>query len=378
MPATPASDAPRPLLDLFPPPPVRASARAPAIAGAPPPPNVRSRFAQRADSAPPAPEVPLTYEPFYGLSEKPFSLSTDPKFIYHSTSHDRVLQELIDALGRGDAIMLLTGEMGTGKTTLCRSLVEQLGRRTVTSFITNPGASLEGLLKTVLVDFGVVAREDATRGRLAAATRQKLTTAVGDFAASLAPIEASAVIIVDEAQKMPPDILEPLAALADVAGADRRVQIILVGQPVLPSLLHRKELRALEPRVTVRCRLDPLTAEEVSGYVAHRLAVVGTAARVEFNDGACAELYAATRGVPLLVNLVCDGALTRGYKAFASVIDDQLIAAAAVDLELVPLRSGARRIVRMAVMALVFLALMLVGAGAAAWVFRADLSRLLR
>ena len=308
-------------------------------------------------------------------SEKPFSLSTDPRFIYHSTSHDRALQELIDALGRGDGIMLLTGETGIGKTTLCRSLVEQLGRRTVTSFIADPDASLDDLLKTVLVDFGVVAREDATRGRLATATRQELTTAVGDFAASLAPLQASAVIIVDEAQNVPPEILEPLAALSEVAGADRRVQIILVGQPALPSLLHRKELRALERRVAVRCRLDPLTADEVSGYVVHRLAVAGTAARVEFDEGAFAELYAATRGVPRLVNLVCDRALTRGHETSASVIDDQLIAAAAATLELAPLRSDARRLARMAAMALAFVALMLVGAGAAAWLFRADLSR---
>jgi type II secretory pathway predicted ATPase ExeA len=388
---TPAPGA-RPLLDLFPPPsaergrtrPSTGSARperpvesrVPAIVGAPPPRLARSRFAQ-AESAPFSPAVPLTYEPFYGLSERPFSLSTEPKFIYHSTSHDRVLQDLIDALGRGDAIMLLTGETGIGKTTLCRSLVEQLGRRTVTSFLTDPVASLDDVLRTVLVDFGVVAREEATRGPMAAATRRELTAAVGDFAASLAPLQASAVIIVDEAQNVPPDILEALAALSEVADADRRVQLILVGQPALSSLLHRKQLRALERRVAVRCRLEPLAAEEVIGYVVHRLAIAGASARVEFDEAAFAELYAATRGVPRLVNLVCDGALTHGYEASASVIDDQFIAAAAADLELVPLRSDTRRFARMAMMAFFFLALMMLGAGAAAWVFRAQLSQLL-
>lgn len=387
--ATPASDGPRPLLDLFPPPPGRDRARpsasserqverrGPAIAGAPPPRVVRSRFALQADSVPLEPAVPLTYEPFYGLSENPFSLSPDTKFIYHSTSHDRALQELIDALGRGDAIMLLTGELGVGKTTLCRSLVEQLGRRTVTSLIADPAAPLEDLLRTVLVDFGVAAREDAARGQMAAATRQELIAAVGDFAASLAPLQASAVIIVDDAQDVRPELLELLSALSDGAAADRQVQIILVGQPTLPALLHRKELRPIECQIAVRCRLDPLTAEEVSGYVVHRLAVAGANARVEFDEGAFAELHAATRGVPRLVNLVCDRALTRGQQVSASVIDDELVAAAAADLELVPLRSDARRVARMAMMALAFIALMLAGAGAAAWVFRAQLSQLL-
>ena len=379
-PGSAAPDAPRPLLDLFPPPPVRerGRARAPAIVGAPPPRVVRSRFALQTESAAQPAALPVTYEPFYGLSEKPFSLSTDPKFIYHSTSHDRALQELIDALGRGDGIMLLTGETGIGKTTLCRSLVDQLGRRTVTSFLTAPVGSLDDVLKTVLVDFGVVAREDAAHGPFAAASREELTAAIGDFAASLAPLQASAVIILDEAQNVPPDILEPLAALWETAGVDRRVQIILVGQPALASVLHRRQLRALERSVAVRCRLEPLTAEEVIGYVVHRIAVAGTSARVEFDDGAYAELYSATRGVPRLVNLVCDGALMRGYETSASVIDDQLIAGAAANLELVPLRSDTRRVARIAAMALAFIALMLVGAGAAAWVFRAQLSQLLR
>lgn len=390
--ATPAASGPRPLLDLFPPPSGRDRARpsessghperqvegrGPAIAGAPPPRVVRSRFALQADSAPLTPAVPLTYEPFYGLSENPFSLSPDTKFIYHSTSHDRALQELIDALGRGDAIMLLTGELGVGKTTLCRSLVEQLGRRTVTSLIADPAAPFENLLRTVLVDFGVVAREDAARGQMAAATRQELIAAVGDFAASLAPLQASAVIIVDDAHEVRPELLELFSALSEGAAADRRVQIILVGQPTLPALLHRKELRPIERQIAVRCRLDPLTAEEVSGYVVHRLGVAGANARVEFDEGAFAELHAATRGVPRLVNLVCDRALTRGQQVSASVIDDELVAAAAADLELVPLRSDARWIARMAVRAIVLLALMLAGAAAAAWVFRAQVSQFL-
>ena len=272
--------------------------------------------------------------------------------------------------------MLLTGEPGVGKTTLCRSLVEQLGRHTVTSLLAAPAASLEDLLRTVLVDFGMVSREDAARGQMAAATRRELITAVGDFAASLVPLRASAVIIVDDAHEARPELLGSLSAVSDVA-AGRRVQVILVGQPTLPALLHGRQFRQLERQVALRCRLDSLTAEEVIGYVVHRLSVVGASARVEFDEGAFAELHAATRGVPRLVNLVCDRALTRGQQMSASVIGDELVAAAADDLELVPLRSGARRVARTAVKTIVLLGLTLAGAAAAAWLFRAEISQLL-
>ena len=396
--ATPAAGSPRPLVTLFPPPfgrdrthPPASSVRperqveerGPVPPGAPPPRIVRKRFAQQADSAE-LPQSP-TYAPFYGLTENPFSLSPAAKFTYHSASYDRALQELIDALGRRDAVMLLTGEPGVGKTTLCHSLVAQLGGRCVTSLIAEPVASFEDLLRTVLVDFGVVARANATRGRMAGVTRQELIAAVGDFTASLAPRQASALIIIDQAQEAGPEILEPLSVLSrpDVRrsgpqnDADRRVQILLVGQPMLPVLLHRQELRALERQVAVRCRLDPLTAEEVIGYLTHRLSVAGASVRVKFDEGACAELHAATRGVPRLVNLVCDGALTRGQQTSAGVITDELVAASAADLELVPRRSDARRIVHLAVRGIVLLALTLAGAAAAAWVFRAQVAQLL-
>jgi type II secretory pathway predicted ATPase ExeA len=365
-----------PLLDLFPPPPGRDHARGPAIAGAPPP-RIVSRFSAKGESAERPPAAPLTYESFYGLSENPFGSSPDTKFIYRSGSHDRALQELSDAFGRREPVMLLTGEAGVGKTTLCRSLIEQFGRRTVTSLITAPVASFEDLLRAVLVDFGVVAREDATRGRMAAAMRAELVAALGDFAASLAPLQASAVIILDNAQAFSPELLEPLSALPDVAGADRRVHIVFVGQPALSELLHRKELRPIERQIAVRCRLEPLTSDEVSDYVIHRLAVAGSNPRVEFDEAAFAELYAATGGVPLLVNLVCGRALTRGQQISAALIDDELVAAAAADLELVPLRSDALWIARTAVRAVVLFGLTLAGAAAAAWVFWPQFSKLL-
>ena len=316
----------------------------------------------------------MTYESFYGLSEKPFTLSTDPKFIYHSTAHDRVVKELVDAIGRREGMMVLTGELGTGRTTLCRSLVEQLGRRMMICFVREPVASFEELLKVALTHFGVFARDEATRARVAVATRQELIAAAGDFAASLAASERSALIVVDDAHNAPADVLEPLAALT--APGDRLVQVLLVGAPALTSRLQT-DIQPLHRAVTVWSRLDPLSADETASYVAHRLALAGVKPRVEFDAKAYAELHAVTGGMPRLINLVCDRALALGFAAQTAVIDDALIAAAASDLALVAPETETWSVLRKAVVMLVVLASLLAGAAAAAWVFRADLSRLM-
>jgi general secretion pathway protein A len=236
---------------------------------------------------------------------------------------------------------------------------------------------VDDALKSVLVDFGVAARAETTRGHLASASRQELTAAIGGFAASLAPLQASAAVIVDEAQNASEEIIEALVMLTATASPDRKVHVILAGQPELQSVLHRKPLQAAAERVGVRSRLEPLTAEELPGYVVHRLAIAGANNRAEFDERAFAELYAVTGGVPRLINLVCDAALSRGHELSASVIDEKLIAAAAASLELLPLHAERRQVAGIAAMAAAFLALMLLGAAAAAWFFRARLDQLL-
>jgi general secretion pathway protein A len=373
---SPALEGPRPLLDLFPPPAVRTRARPPAFTGAPPPRLPRGRFtpAGHDETSSDPDEAPLDYEAYYGLEHRAFSLSTDPKFFFHSAPHDRASEELIDAIGRRCGLMLLTGEPGTGKTTLCRSLADRLGRRTVTSVIVDRIDSFGDLMRRVLVDFGVVARDEASGDRLAIATRKELVAAVGDFAASLESLEATAVIIIDGAEHRPAHVLDPLLALVDDEDESRRVQVILAGEPAFESMLRRPEFRAIGKRVAVRCRLDPLTAEETIGYVTHRLAVAGSSARVEFSDAALTEVHAATGGFPRLINLVCDRALARGCEVSATVIDAPIVAAAAAGLELTLPQGGSGA--RKAALALLFLALMLLGAAAAAWVFRAEVEQL--
>lgn len=357
----------RALIDLFPPAPrERERPPGPLLGEAIGPHLPRTRPV--AVAAPP-PQDAFTYETFYGLNEKPFSLSCDPKFLYHSTSHDRAAQELLDAIHRHDGVVVVTGEVGIGKTMLCRIVIEQLDRRTLTSFVSDPFASIEDLLKTLLVDFGVSSREDLARGQLMKATRQELTDALRSFLASLAALQASAVVIIDDAPSLPLEALQHIQALADSEGASRTLQVVLVGEPSLLHTLRRAELKPLDHHVTLRCALGPLQVDEIAGYVMHRIAIAGTSPRVEFDDGAFTRVFELSRGVPRLVNLICDHALTLGHDLSASVIDDELVEAAAEQIEVVQADVERRGTVRTLATMLLLGLLMFAGAGAAASVF---------
>jgi len=365
----------RALIDLFPPAP-REVARPPdPLLGMSAGPRLPRTRPVPVPAAPVSPQDELTYETFYGLHEKPFSLSPDPKVVYHSTSHDRAAQKMLDSIRHHGGLVVVTGESGIGKTTLCRSVIDQLDRRTLTSFLSDPSVSVEDLLKTVLVDVGVISSEDLARGPLMQASRQELTDTLRSFLGSLAALQASAVVIMDDAHNLSLDVLDEIRALVDFDGASRVVQIVLVGQPHLVSTLERSELKPLAQRITHRVELGPLLADEIAGYVTHRLAIAGTSPRVEFDDGALARVFELSRGVPRLVNLICDRALALGHELSASVIDEDLVDAAAEEIEVGPADSKARRLLRFVAAAIVLTLLMLVGAMAAAFVFRSQLSR---
>lgn len=372
--ASSADGSPRPLLERFPPsssghrePP------APALGLAAPP-----RISRRTDVAPrerAASEAAVTPESFYGLGEQPFSLSTDPKFLYHSTAHDEAAQALLSAIGRHDGLVVLTGDAGTGKTTLCRAVVEELDRRTLTSLVLDPCVSVDELLQAVLVDFGVVSREEVPSGRLSQAIHTELFVALREFFESLVQVDAFPVILIDEAHNLSVSALQEIGALLDLNARQRLLQIVLVGQPALLHLLERAEVRAVQQRVAVRARLMPLAADDVLGYVQHRLMVAGGDGRIEFDPPAIARLHDVTSGVPRLVNIVCNRALTIGYHTSASIIDEGLIESAAHDAGVAAPEARVRRIVRAAASAVALVVLMGVGAGAAAWVFHAPLAR---
>jgi general secretion pathway protein A len=317
-----------------------------------------------------APTEEITYETFYGLNEKPFSLSSDLKFLYHSNAHDRVAQELLSAIRRHDAVVIITGDTGLGKTMLCRAVLEQLDHRTLTSFVTDPFVSIEDLVKTVLVDFGVISQADLASGRMAHAALADLTAALREFLQSLAALEAFAVVLIDEAQRLQADALEQVLLLSGTSGEQSLLQVVLVGQPRLLQLLNRAELRPLAQRASVREAFEPLAEDEVPGYVLHRLAVAGANARVEFDDAAFERLNELSAGVPLVVNLLCDRALMLGYHASANGIGVSTINRAADDLDIRPPETGTGRMLRLMLNALVLVVLMLAGAAAAAVVFR--------
>ncbi len=278
----------------------------------------------------------LTYEPFYGLKAKPFSLSTDPRSLYKSPAHSAVLDDLLSGIRRREGIIVLTGEMGTGKTTLCRAALYQLDRKTFTTFVPDPHLSREDLLRMLLVDFGEVSVDDLRRGRLASASRPDLSYQLYEFLTSLESVDAFAVLVIDEAQHLAQPLLEEIRALSELEAGRRLLQIVLVGQPELQTRLKQFQMRQIDQRVTMRCELRPLTREDLAGYVAHRLATVGgTKERIAFASAAIDLIHAASNGVPRLVNILCDRAMSHAQVARVSVIGPPLVSEAIDELQMV-------------------------------------------
>jgi type II secretory pathway predicted ATPase ExeA len=286
--------------------------------------------------APPASNLfSLTYEPYYGLQEKPFSLAADPRFLFRSPAHAPAFDELLSGIRRREGLITLTGEIGTGKTTLIRSVLQHLDRRTFSAFVPDPFVSREDLLKMLLVDFGVVSIADLKRGSLNGTSRPDLSYPLYEFLDSLVPLQAFAVLIIDEAQNLPASLLEEVRILSDLEGREKLLQVVLVGQPELREHLKLPELRQVNQRISVRCELTPLDRDGVAGYIAHRLRIAGEGrARVEFSDGAIGAVYTASGGTPRLINLICDRALHRGYTARIERIEPGFVWDAITDLGL--------------------------------------------
>ena len=292
----------------------------------------------------------LTYETFYGLIEKPFSLSTDPAFFYHSASHATAFDDLLSGIRRRESLSVLSGDIGTGKTTLCRRVLANLDRQTFSAFVPDPFATREDLLKVVLVEFGVVSHEDLAAGRLRGASRTELSYLLYEFLGTLSPLQAFAVVFIDEAQNLSLPLLEEIRILSDSDGRERQLQVVLVGQPELRDKLRLPEMRQVAQRVTVCCGLEPLDRDGVDGYIAHRLHVAGaTPDRIRFSTEAKDGIYEASRGVPRLVNRLCDRALHHAHVARASVIDEATFALAHAELKpLLPSHVTGTRVVLLA------------------------------
>jgi general secretion pathway protein A len=273
------------------------------------------------------------YEDYYGFVEKPFSLTPDPKYIYWSQSHVNTFDVLQYAIDRRDGFAVITGDIGTGKTTLCRALLEQTDKKTFTALLLNPFLSEEDLLKAILRDFGVISRR-ADHAWMRSASRQDLIVALHEFLLSLLPLGARAVLIIDEAQNLPLPILEQIRILSNLETAtEKLLQVVLIGQSNLTPLLQSPELRQLDQRISVRYQLHALeSVDDVTAYITHRVAVARARRTVVFTHRALQLIYRYSAGIPRVINLLCDRALLAAYAGDVGAVTGDLVKQAAGEL----------------------------------------------
>ena len=247
------------------------------------------------------------YTSFFGLTEKPFAITPDPRYLYLSERHAEALAHLLYGIDDAGGFIQLTGEVGTGKTTIVRSLLAQLPAHADVALILNPRVTPEEFLLAIC---------DELRQPLPASARGSIKTIVDELNRLLLEAHGRGrrvVVIVDEAQQLSAEVLEQVRLLTNLETATHKLlQIILVGQPELRELLARTDLRQLAQRITGRYHLAPLSAAEARAYVGHRLKVAG-ATRELFGAAALAELYHLARGVPRLINVIADRALLGAY-----------------------------------------------------------------
>jgi general secretion pathway protein A len=286
------------------------------------------------------PDQRAGYETFFGLNESPFNLVPDPRFLFASSTHSAALAQVAYALERREPLVVITGDIGTGKTLLCRTVLQRLPFKTFLSVINDPLLEADDLIKELLRDFGVIAKDPA---RFGGATRHQLAETLHAFLTSLAPIQAHAVVMIDEAQHLQPDVLEQIRLLSNIDDEKGTIlQIILVGQTDLEPLLSRPELRQLHQRVSRRFALEPLNTEEVQQYIEHRLALARqdtpsplAGPGATFTPDAIRVVTQISSGVPRVINLLCDRSLEQAFMAQVHTIDGSIIhsAAAALGIE---------------------------------------------
>ncbi|MEE4191035.1 MAG: AAA family ATPase [Halieaceae bacterium] len=247
------------------------------------------------------------YYRYFGLKEEPFSIAVNPRYLFMSARHRDALAHLLYGVGAGGGFILLTGEVGTGKTTINRCLLEQLPDNTDIAIILNPALNADELLATACDEFGI----EYERG----ATLKDLTDRLHAFLLENHRQDRNTVLLIDEAQHLQFEVLEQIRLLTNLETNTRKLlQIILVGQPELTAMLAKPELRQLSQRITARYNLQPLNLDETDAYIRHRLQVAGLPANQElFPARVVKEIFRATRGIPRLINVVCDRVLLGSY-----------------------------------------------------------------
>jgi len=262
------------------------------------------------------------YLKFFGLDEKPFNATPDPRFLYMSPGHREALAQLQYGTQERKGFIVLTGKVGTGKTTLLHALRRRLDGSTAVSYVFNSTLPFDGILDYVLEDLGIAKQEESRARRL---------MALNNFLIESERAGQNTVLIIDEAQNLPPDVLEQIRLLSNFETATSKLlQILLVGQPELTARLNLPELRQLKQRVGLRCQIPPLTQEEGRHYIRNRLRIAGARDLTLFHDAAIDRMTQYAGGIPRLINILGDHSLLFGYAEQKRRIDrscvDQAIA----------------------------------------------------
>ncbi len=269
------------------------------------------------------------YAKFFGLRQEPFSIAPDPRYLYMSERHREALAHLLYGVRGGGGVVLLTGEIGAGKTTVCRCFLEQIPKRCNVAYIFNPKLTVVELLKTVCEEFRIPLDPD----RLRSETVKEYLDPINEFLLKTHAVGLNNVLIIDEAQNLSPEVLEQLRLLTNLETSERKLlQIILIGQPELRDMLARPDLEQLAQRVTARYHLKALSQAETTQYIRHRLSVAGLSGLVPFERDARSRIHQLSRGVPRRINLLCDRALLGAYAGGRSRVNRDTVDKAAVEV----------------------------------------------
>lgn len=253
------------------------------------------------------------YLKFFRLKESPFNITPDPRFLYFTAHHREAYDHLIYGIEYRKGFIELTGKVGSGKTTLCRAALDSLRKNIKTALILNPCLTETQLLRAILNDFGLDAKQ---QDRLSYIER------LNEFLLAESALGNNVALLIDEAQDLSEEVMEQIRLLSNLETDQHKlIQIVLCGQPELQQRLNKTELRQLKQRITVRCRLFPLTEEETARYLRHRLDVAGSDGNVFFLPDAVQKIYKYSGGIPRLVNAVSDNALLAGYVEQKTAID---------------------------------------------------------
>ena len=264
------------------------------------------------------------YLKFFQLQEAPFSITPDPRYLYFTPIHRAAFEHLVYGVTSRRGFIELTGEVGCGKTTICRAVLAKLGDQVRSALILNPCLSGSQLLRAIVTDFGLNAPRDRL-GQLAA---------LNAFLLKQAAAGGNVVLIIDEAQDLSTRTMEEVRLLSNLETARQKlVQIVLAGQPELKKRLETPELRQLRQRITVRAHIPPLAESDIAGYINHRLRTAGAPEDVQFDAAACNRVAAYSGGIPRMINAVCDYAMLAGYTMNTRAITDACVVRAIRQLE---------------------------------------------